>query len=293
MNKINVPWYIIGLFLFFPTTVYVYNAIANPTRQNIENAILVVGVVILIFVFIKVMQRISKTAFYKRIASKVESVLPKRKRGELVSYTSEPVNPYDKKRSSGYVRGGYRGRAMLKQEPDRPITGMDRFKAVLLFFGGLAVFVFMIWAVYAFILTPKESATASQVQSAVLNNGYYAQDITEQYYEHYPAFKDDLIKCVAFEEDGIRFDFLEFNNDDSSYNVYRQAIQLIVKEQGRENDRRRKGDFVSNYASFWLETDGRYGITVYVGNTVVYATCPTEKTDKVLQILEDIDYMEY
>ncbi len=293
MKKINVPWFFIGLFLLIPTIVYVYNAIANPSRQNILNALLVVGVVILIFVFIKVMQRVSKTAFYKRIASKVESVLPKRERGELVSYTSEPVNPYDKKRSSGYVRGGYRGRAMFKQEPDRPITGADRFKAVLLFFGGLAVFVFLIWFVSTVILTPKESVTAQQVQTVMYEHGYHPQDITEKYYIHDPDFKDELENCVAFEEEGIHFEFFEFNNDDSSYNVYKQAIQLIVEEQGRENDRKRKGSFVSNYASFWLETDGRYGITVYVGNTVAYVTCPTEKSDKVLQILEDIDYMEY
>ncbi len=151
------------------------------------------------------------------------------------------------------------------------------------------IFFIILYGVFSLVFTPKKTTETHYVVQSIVNNGFSAEDFTEAYYQKDPGFKQTLIRCVGFEENDIHFEFFEFNNVESARETYRQARQLIYERHGY-----RKGDsFVSNYAEYVRWGNGKYSITVLVGNTVLYAYCDEENELKINTILDEIDYLEF
>lgn len=137
----------------------------------------------------------------------------------------------------------------------------------------------------------KEPVTADSVYKIIEEQGYKPQDITNKYYEHDPAFKDTLVKCVAFEAGDIRFDYFEFNNQNSAVSVYSQAYNDFIMQYDNvhkiETDNQ-----MGNFSIYTLDSLGKYNVAIYVENTAVYANCDSENKNEINKILDAIDYLK-
>ena len=137
----------------------------------------------------------------------------------------------------------------------------------------------------------KEPVTADRVYGIMMEQVFVPQDITEKYYEHDPAFEATLVKCVAFEEGDIRFDFFEFNNKNSAIDIYGQAYTKIITNYNAihkiEIDHQ-----MGNFSIYTLDSLGKYNVAIYVGHTAVYAECDSENKLEINKILDAIDYLE-
>ncbi len=149
------------------------------------------------------------------------------------------------------------------------------------------------YGIFTVCFTPKKTTETHLVVQAIAESGYEAEDLTQMYYQHDPWFEHSLIKCIVFNEDDIHFEFLEFNNDNSAWDIHTQAVQLIVEEHNLQGRRKNRGTRISNYSDYFFESDGKYSITVWVGNTVLYAYSNSENAHVINRIIDDIGYLEY
>lgn len=168
-------------------------------------------------------------------------------------------------------------------KPD--INGFVRLGLVIALFAVLA-FIF-----FNFISVPKTPATTEQVKSVIVAQGYEPKDITEQYYESDPVFKNTLNKCISFDKDDIHFEFFDFNNNNSAIDIYSQVYsQLSYRYNSAYSV---EIDYqIANYSIWLYDSLGKYSVAIYVGNTAVYAHCDSENQNEIDKILDAIDYLK-
>lgn len=94
---------------------------------------------------------------------------------------------------------------------------------IVIFAGGIILLV----AVLIYVFTDgqqKTPVTCQQVTTALSNLEYTPSDTTDAYLKQ----DSHLKSSVAIETDNIRFDFFEFDNDNSASNVYTHAYKQIL-----------------------------------------------------------------
>lgn len=165
------------------------------------------------------------------------------------------------------------------------LKGVIKLIVVLLLFG------LLIWGILELTCKPKTPATSEQVWDAITAQGYDPQDITGSYYNHNSNFKNVLLKCIAFEKDDIHFEFFDFNNDNSSINIYSQAYSEIISKYNAAHSIEIEYR-MANFTIYSLDSLGKYNVAIYVGNTAVYAYCDSENKLEINKILDAIDYLK-
>ena len=155
----------------------------------------------------------------------------------------------------------------------------------------ILLFAFMGLIVYETAVVQKKPVTNEQVCNIMIGYGYEPQDITNKYYQRDPDFKETLIKCIAVEKNDIRFDFFEFNNQNSAESVFSQAYNDFITQyddiKKTESDNQSK-----NVRIYTLDSPKKYCVAIYVSNTAVYAYCNSENKNEINKILDAIDYLE-
>lgn len=153
----------------------------------------------------------------------------------------------------------------------------------ILFVGGIILLAVIL--IYAFTNgQSKTPATCQQVTAVLSDLGYAPSDTTSMYIKQ----DSHLKSSVAIENEQIRFDFFEFDNDDSAYTLFYNNHDLIyenISDGFREWDAH-----YNNYAMYSMSSNGVYYISIWVGNTVVYAYCNNEYRDEIDNILVSLDY---
>lgn len=170
-------------------------------------------------------------------------------------------------------------------------TSSISIKSIILAFIFVIIFVvFIILWLSALFSEPKTPATADEVWVTIEEQGYHPEDISDYYFQKDSGFKVTLKKCIAFEEEDIHFEFFEFNNKDSAIDIYGQAYHNIrvthnswqKMETSYEN---------KNYSLYFLDSHGKYNVSIFVENTAVYAYCDSENKYEINRILDKIDYL--
>lgn len=153
----------------------------------------------------------------------------------------------------------------------------------LLFVGGIILLAIIL--IYAFTNgQPKTPATCQQVTTVLSDLGYVPSDTTSLYLEDDAQLKSS----VAIENEQIRFDFFEFDNENSAINVYNHACSQMHTYQSGDMIERDEG--YNNYSMYSLKSKGVYYITIRVGNTAIYAYCDEDYMGELGKILSGIGY---
>ncbi len=156
---------------------------------------------------------------------------------------------------------------------------------IIIFAGGMILLVAML--IYVFNDgQPKTPATCQQVATALSDLGYTPLDTTDAYLKQDSHLKNS----VAVETDTIRFDFFEFDNDDSASNVYTHAYKQILDYRNGHIEDVETEEYYANYRLYSLKTTGKYYLTIRVDNTAIYAYCDEEYTGELAEILDAISY---
>lgn len=163
------------------------------------------------------------------------------------------------------------------------INKKKKIGLTILFTSGLILLVVIL--MYAFSNEqPKTPATCQQVSLVLSELEYEPSDTTSLYLE------DDscLTSSVAIENEKIRFDFFEFDNDNSAANVYSNACNQMLDYRSSGNISNSEG--YANYYMHSLKSSGVYYITIRVENTVLYAFCDEDYMNELGKILSGIGY---
>lgn len=142
----------------------------------------------------------------------------------------------------------------------------------------------IIWGILLINAGEKTPVDGQQVYKVLINLGYEPIDTTSLYIED----DSDLQKSVTIDNKKIRFDFFEFNNENSAANAYGSACNQMHDYRSFPNISRSEG--YANYYKYSLKSSGVYYITVRVGNTVLYAYCDEDYMSELGKILSEIDY---
>lgn len=154
---------------------------------------------------------------------------------------------------------------------------------IILFVCGIILLAVIL--IYAF--TNRQSttpATCQQVTTVLSDLGYVPSDTTSLYLEDDAQLKSS----VAIENEQIRFDFFEFDNENSAANVYSNACNQMLDYRSSGNISNSEG--YANYYMHSLKSSGIYYITIRVENTVLYAYCDEDYMSELGKILSEIGY---
>ena len=131
----------------------------------------------------------------------------------------------------------------------------------------------------------KTPATCQQVTTVLTSLGYVPSDTTSLYSEE----DSHLVSSVTIENEKIRFDFFEFDNENSADNVYDNACNQMLDYRSSGNISNSEG--YANYYMHSLKSSDVYYITIRVGNTALYAYCDEDYMGKLGKILSGIGYI--
>lgn len=137
---------------------------------------------------------------------------------------------------------------------------------------------------------PKTPVTCQQVTEVLSDLGYSPSDTTSMYEKQ----DSNLVNSIAVETEKIRFDFFEFNNDDSASNVFSHAYNQILDyrngytpEYGQDIE---TDEYYANYRLYSLKSGGMYYLTIRVGSTAIYTYCDEDYINELGKILSGIGY---
>lgn len=151
----------------------------------------------------------------------------------------------------------------------------------------IIVIIFAIIMIVIFSNTgEKTPATCEQVSTELTNLDYEPVDSTD----YYAKQSSNLKGSIAADNDNVRFNFFEFDNDNSALSLFENTQTQIY--QNRKYGYRDWEAHYNNYAMYSMSSNGVYYITIWVGNTVVYAYCDEEYTSEIGKILTAIGYQE-
>lgn len=142
----------------------------------------------------------------------------------------------------------------------------------------------IIWGILSINTGEKTPVESQRVYEEIINLGYEPIDTTSLYIED----DSNLQKSVTIDNKKIRFDFFEFDNDNSAINVYNHACSQMHTYQSGDMIERDEG--YNNYSMYSLKSKGVYYITIRVGNTALYAYYDEEYKSELDTILLSIDY---
>ena len=166
----------------------------------------------------------------------------------------------------------------------KDIKGFITLIVVLLLFG------ILIFGVLELTTKPKTPATSDIVWDTIVSQGYQPEDIADKYHIQDPESKNSLLKCIAFENRDMHFEFFELNSDSMAKNIYSQFHRKIVDNYNAshiiETENKK-----ANYVIYTLDNGERYNVAIYVGNTAVYAYCNSKSKNEINKILDAIDYL--
>lgn len=149
--------------------------------------------------------------------------------------------------------------------------------------------VIAVFAIFSYAITngqPKEPITCVQFDQIAEKLGYETTDSTEQYRKQ---FGDVVIGGRGIHSDVLRFEFLEFADDDSALSLWTGCYKEIIKNRS-QNDVEYENNF-SNYSQYALKSLGKYYTVINVGNTTVLAECANEQTiNEIINILAEMKY---
>ncbi len=158
-------------------------------------------------------------------------------------------------------------------------------KIGLIFLFSFGIILLAVILIYAGVNgQPKTPVTCQQVTTVLSNLGYVSSDTTSIYLEN----DSNLKKSVAIENEKIRFDFFEFDNQDSAANLYSNACNQMLDYRSSGNISNSEG--YANYYMHSLKSNGVYYITIRVENTALYAYCDEEYISEMGRILSGIGY---
>jgi len=149
---------------------------------------------------------------------------------------------------------------------------------------------FIVIALAAILITifvntgDKTPATCQQVNTQLITLGYDPIDCTDTYKKQ----SQNLNGSIYSNSDRVHFYFFEFDNKNSAYSLFYNNHDLIYKnisEGFREWD-----EHYDNYAMYSMSSNGIYYMTIWVGNTAIYAYCDEEHTGELGEILTAIGY---
>lgn len=111
-----------------------------------------------------------------------------------------------------------------------------------------------------------------------------------QLIRHHYIIEDDsnLQKSVTIDNKKIRFDFFEFDNDNSALSLFKNS-QAKINQKRNANSQDWTAHY-NNYVMYSTQSDGIYYIVIRVGNTTIDAYCDAEYKSELDTILLSIDY---
>ena len=155
----------------------------------------------------------------------------------------------------------------------------------------LLLFGILIFGILELTTKPKTPATSEQVWNTIVAQGYEPEDIADKYHSQDPESKNSLLKCIAFENSDVHFDFFEFNSDSMAQNIYSQFHRKIVDNYNASHIIETENK-QANFIIYTLDNGEKYNVAIYVGNTAVYAYCDSENKNEINKILDAIDYLK-
>lgn len=141
--------------------------------------------------------------------------------------------------------------------------------------------------IYKLTADPITPTSADTVWSVLLERGYIPADMTQEVLEQIP--NSGLQTCIVTEKDDIRFEFYSFDNDKGPKLIFRNSFNLIRTERYSASATR-VNEHNTNHRRYVLIGYELYSVTMYVGNTAIYAYCNTENSNEIAKIFEDIGY---
>lgn len=157
-------------------------------------------------------------------------------------------------------------------------------KGIYLSIAFIIILFAIIWGILSINTGEKTPVESQRVYEEIINLGYEPIDTTSLYIED----DSNLQKSVTIDNKKIRFDFFEFDNDNSAINVYNHACSQMHTYQSGDMIERDEG--YNNYSMYSLKSKGVYYITIRVGNTTIDAYCDAEYKSELDTILLSIDY---
>lgn len=157
-------------------------------------------------------------------------------------------------------------------------------KGIYLSIAFIIILFAIIWGILSINTGEKTPVESQRVYEEIINLGYEPIDTTSLYIED----DSNLQKSVTIDNKKIRFDFFEFDNDNSAINVYNHACSQMHTYQSGDMIERDEG--YNNYSMYSLKSKGVYYITIRDGNTALYAYCDEEYKSELDTILLSIDY---
>lgn len=161
-----------------------------------------------------------------------------------------------------------------------------RNKGIYLSIAFIIILFAIIWGILSINTGEKTPVDSQRVYEEIINLGYEPIDTTSLYIED----DSNLQKSVTIDNEKIRFDFFEFDNDNSAINVYNHACSQMHTYQSGDMIERDEG--YNNYSRYSLKSKGVYYITIRVGNTALYAYCDEDYMGELGKILSEIGYAD-
>ncbi len=150
---------------------------------------------------------------------------------------------------------------------------------------GFIILTFLTIMIILFVNTgEKTPATCEQVNSTLVNLGYYSENSTDYYVKQNSKLKES----VAGNNGNVSFYFFEFDDDETALSEFKN-IQTQINQK-RELGYHDWHEFYNNYAMYSMLSNGTYYITIWVGNTALYAFCDEEYKGEIGEILTAIGY---
>ncbi|MCI6360232.1 MAG: hypothetical protein MR773_00025 [Eubacterium coprostanoligenes] len=157
-------------------------------------------------------------------------------------------------------------------------------KAIFLI-GGFIILALAIMLIVMFSNTgEKTPVTCEELNTKLIDMGYEPADTTYAYSDQ----NANLIRSIAIDTGKIRFDFFEFDNDNSALSLFKNS-QAKINQKRNANSQDWTAHY-NNYVMYSTQSDGIYYIVIRVGNTTIYAYCDAEYKSELDTILLSIDY---
>lgn len=137
---------------------------------------------------------------------------------------------------------------------------------------------------------PKTPATVENVFNVIESNGFVGANITGDYQKKWDM-GNELQNAIAFEDGDIRFDFFEFDSNETAEHI-RKQYRSYIRENRYYNPNIEVSEGAANYMLYTIKANGLYTICMRVDNTLVFAYCNEENASKLNTIMIEIGYFD-
>ena len=150
---------------------------------------------------------------------------------------------------------------------------------------GFIVIVLAIMLIVMFSNTgEKTPVTCEELNTKLIDFGYEPADTTYAYSDQNSSLK----RSIAIDTGNLRFDFFEFDNDNSALSLFKNS-QAEINQKRNANSQDWTAHY-NNYVMYSTQSDEIYYIVIRVGNTAIDAYCDAEYKSELDTILLSIDY---